>query len=76
VLAVGRVRRAIAGLTANQRLVLELAYSEGMSQTEIARRLRRPVGTVKTWVRTGLMVLRERLEVQVLSAPELKLGGV
>jgi RNA polymerase sigma-70 factor, ECF subfamily len=68
VLDAGLLRRAVAGLATNQRLVLELAYGEGMSQTEIASRLRRPVGTVKTWARTGLRVLRERLDVQALSA--------
>jgi len=52
---------AFQKLTANQRLVLELAYYEGLSQTEMADRLKQPLGTVKTWVRTALKNLRDEL---------------
>ena len=38
----------------NQRQVIELAYFEGLSQTEMAERMGQPLGTVKTWVRTAL----------------------
>jgi RNA polymerase sigma-70 factor (ECF subfamily) len=55
------LRGAFQKLTANQRLVLELAYYEGLSQTEMAERLKQPLGTVKTWVRTALKCLREEL---------------
>ena len=50
--------KAVTSLTENQRCVLELAYFEGLSQTEIARRIDRPVGTVKTWSRGALKSLR------------------
>ncbi len=56
------LRGAFQKLTANQRLVLELAYYEGLSQTEMAERLKQPLGTVKTWVRTALKCLREELD--------------
>ena len=48
-------------LPANQREALELAYFEGLTQTEIAERMKQPLGTVKTWMRTGIRVLREEL---------------
>lgn len=64
ILNVDRVRalkEAFGRLTPNQRIVLELAYYEGLSQTEMAARMKQPLGTVKTWVRTALRTLREEL---------------
>lgn len=55
------VRAAFSKLTVNQRQVLELAYFEGLSQTEMADRLSQPLGTVKTWVRTALQILRQEV---------------
>ena len=52
---------AFEKLTPNQRIVLELAYYEGLSQTEMAARMKQPLGTVKTWVRTALKTLREQI---------------
>ena len=49
-----RIREAMEKLNPNQRNVIELAYFEGLSQTEMAERLGQPLGTVKTWVRTAL----------------------
>ena len=54
-------RSAIAKLPQDQRLALELAYFEGLTQQEIAARTATPLGTVKTRVRLGLMKLREHL---------------
>jgi len=60
-----RVKDAMGKLTANQRQVIELAYFEGLSQTEMADRMGQPLGTVKTWVRTALKILRDELVVAV-----------
>jgi RNA polymerase sigma-70 factor, ECF subfamily len=58
---VRRVRAAMEKLSAAQRQVIELAYFEGLSQSEIAERMGQPLGTVKTWARTALRNLREEL---------------
>ncbi|NLS91543.1 MAG: sigma-70 family RNA polymerase sigma factor [Planctomycetaceae bacterium] len=56
------VRRRMADLRPDERRVLELAISEGMSQSEIAEAMSLPLGTVKTHARRGLLRLREMLE--------------
>ncbi len=56
-----RVRRALAELGPDQRRVLELAYFEGLSCTEIAARVEIPVGTVKSRLAAGLDRLRAYL---------------
>lgn len=56
-----RVREALELLSAPQRQAIELAYFEGLSQSEIAERLQEPLGTIKTRVRLGMQKLRECL---------------
>ncbi len=60
-----RVKAALEKLSPNQRQVIELAYFEGLSQTEMAERMGQPLGTVKTWVRTALKNLRDDLGTAV-----------
>ena len=60
-----RVREALGKLSPNQRTVIELAYFEGLSQSEMAERMKQPLGTVKTWVRTALQSLRDEFGAAV-----------
>jgi RNA polymerase sigma-70 factor (ECF subfamily) len=55
------VRTALAGLPAEQRTTLELAYFAGLSQSEIAEKMNEPLGTVKTRTRMALQKLRGAL---------------
>jgi RNA polymerase sigma-70 factor (ECF subfamily) len=54
-------RVALAGLRAELRTVLELRFFHGLSSSEIAERVRKPIGTVKSRIAAGLARLREDL---------------
>ena len=56
------VRTLIQSLSVQQQKAIELAFFEGMTHSEIARTLEEPLGTVKSWIRGGLLRLREALE--------------
>jgi RNA polymerase sigma-70 factor (ECF subfamily) len=58
-----RVKLAMDKLAPNYRTVMELAYFEGLSQSEMAAKMGQPLGTIKTWVRTALQSLRDDLGV-------------
>lgn len=62
-----RLKSAFEKLNSNQRTVIELAYFEGLSQTEMAERMQQPLGTIKTWVRTALKALREELSQRAIA---------
>lgn len=55
------LKLAMTRLPDEQRQALELAYFEGMTQTEIAARTGSPLGTVKTRVRSGMQSLKQLL---------------
>ncbi len=57
-----RIMRALSTLPDRQREVIELAYFEGYSQSEMAEKLSQPLGTIKTRVRLAMQKLRMSLQ--------------
>lgn len=55
------VRRALGVLPDIQRSLVDLAYFEGLTHSEIATRTAIPLGTVKTRLRAALFTLRDSL---------------
>lgn len=62
--------RALQELRPEQRQVLELGLLHGLSQSEIAARLGMPLGTVKSFMRRGLIKVREFLNVDAKGVSE------
>jgi RNA polymerase sigma-70 factor, ECF subfamily len=61
------VRSAVLQLTREQRQVIEMAYFAGLSQSQIAKRIAAPLGTVKARMRRGLGKLRGLVEERLAS---------
>ena len=63
------VRSALDGLPEAQRRVVELAFFEGLTQSEIASRLGEPLGTVKTRARMALERLKNLIKREESAEP-------
>jgi RNA polymerase sigma-70 factor (ECF subfamily) len=55
------ISEAMQTLPPAQRVTIEMAYFQGLTQREIAERLSEPLGTIKTRMRLGIQKLREQL---------------
>ncbi|HEX4263293.1 MAG TPA: sigma-70 family RNA polymerase sigma factor, partial [Verrucomicrobiae bacterium] len=60
--ALSLVRTAVAGLPAEQRQAIEMAFFSGLTHAEIAEKLGEPLGTVKARIRRGMLKLRDSLQ--------------
>ena len=60
--AAEKVRGVLGAMPSAQRTALEMAYFEGMSHSEIASKTGEPLGTIKTRIRAGLMMLRKAFQ--------------
>lgn len=69
-----RLARALRELGDPYREVLILRFVEELEPREVARRLRRPVETVRTQTRRGLLLLRRKLEAQSTQRPRALLA--
>jgi RNA polymerase sigma-70 factor (ECF subfamily) len=56
------LRRCLDELETVQRDCIVLAYADGYTHDELAHRLQRPLGTIKSWIRRGLKRLKDCLE--------------
>jgi RNA polymerase sigma-70 factor (ECF subfamily) len=54
-----KIRAALGGMPPLQRAALELSFFEGLTHTEIAEKTGEPLGTIKTRIRAGLLILRK-----------------
>lgn len=66
----GRVKDALENLPKEQRDAVELAYFEGLTHSEIARRTGDPLGTVKTRLRSAVETLKRTLHSSESSTAE------
>jgi len=57
-----RLKSCVDELEEHYRVCIRLAYWQGCSHSELADRLGKPLGTVKSWTRRGLMMLRQCLD--------------
>ena len=63
-----RIDGCIESLDGSHRQSLALAYYLGLSHSEVAAQMRAPIGSVKAWIRRGLLRLKTCLESQGMAA--------
>jgi RNA polymerase sigma-70 factor, ECF subfamily len=57
--ALENIRSTLASMSSPQRSALEMSFFEGLTHTEIAAKTGEPLGTIKTRIRSGLVILRK-----------------
>lgn len=60
------IANALKSLNQNQRDLIEYAYFRGYTQSELAEHFNIPLGTVKTRMRTAMLILRDKLKNLIL----------
>jgi len=60
--ALEKIRGTLSEMPAAQRTTLEMAFFEGLTHSEIASKTGDPLGTVKTRIRSGLLLLRKAFQ--------------
>lgn len=58
----GAVRSALLTLSDRPRRAIELAFFDGLAHAEVAVAMNEPLGTIKAWIRRGMLELRPKLE--------------
>ncbi len=56
-----KLEKCLEQLDPARRECIEAAFLEGYTQAELSARLDKPLGTIKSWIRRGLLTLRECL---------------
>ena len=56
------VKQAMSGLSDKQREAIELSLLRGFPHTEVAEMMGEPLGTIKAWIRRGIIEIRDRLK--------------
>ena len=56
------LRRCLKLLEREQQLCILLAFVDGLSHSGVAAHIKAPLGSVKSWIRRGLLSLRRCLE--------------
>jgi RNA polymerase sigma-70 factor (ECF subfamily) len=53
-----RLTECMRGLNEHQNRCIRLAFLDGLSHEEVAQTVSSPIGTVKSWIRRGLLALK------------------
>lgn len=62
----GAIMKALEQLSVEQRTPIEMAFFEGFTQSEIAKELELPLGTIKTRIRLGMRKLRNLMQAAIV----------
>lgn len=57
-----QLEHCLEGLEPKRRSLIRSAFFEGLTYEELATRIQAPLGSIKSWIRRGLLQLRECLE--------------